>query len=49
MSGAVIEEVRDRLGRPRIRAKNLTITDATVEEFVHRVRQVTERIDTVPA
>jgi len=49
VSDAIIEEVRDLLGRPRIRAKNPTITDASVEEFVNRVRQIAERIDPVPA
>jgi hypothetical protein len=33
VSDAIIEEVRDLLGRPRIRAKNPTITDASVVEF----------------
>jgi putative PIN family toxin of toxin-antitoxin system len=49
VSDAIIEEVRDLLGRPRIRAKNPTITDASVEKFVNRIRQVAERIDPVPA
>ena len=49
VSDEIIEEVRDLLGRPRIRAKNPTITDESVEEFVDRVRQVAERIDPVPA
>jgi predicted nucleic acid-binding protein len=48
VSDAIIEEARDVLGRPRIRAKNPTITDETVEEFFNRVRQVADRIDPVP-
>lgn len=49
VSDAILEEVRDVLGRPRIRAKNPAITDATVEAFCNRVRQVARRIDPVPA
>jgi predicted nucleic acid-binding protein len=41
--------VRDLLGRPRIRAKNPSLTDTSVVEFIDRVRQVAKRIDTVPA
>jgi hypothetical protein len=49
VSDAIIAELRDLLGRPRIRAKNPTITDAAVEAFGNRVRQIAERIDPVPA
>ena len=49
VSDAIIEEVRDLLGRPRIRAKNPTITDASAEESVNRIRHVAARIDPVPA
>ncbi len=48
VSDAIIEEVRDVLGRPRIRAKNPNVTDEAVEEFCNRVRQVADRIDPVP-
>ena len=48
VSDAIIEEVRDVLGRPRIRAKNPAITDDTVIEFCNRVQQVAHRIDPVP-
>jgi uncharacterized protein len=48
VSNAIIQEVRNVLSRPRIRAKNPTITDTTVEQFCKRVRQVAERIDPVP-
>jgi putative PIN family toxin of toxin-antitoxin system len=49
VSDAILEEVRDILGRPRIRAKNPAITDETVEGFCHRIQQVARRIDPVPA
>ena len=49
VSDATIEEVRDVLGRPRIRAKNPTITDNSVAEFCGRVLQAAHRIDPVPA
>ena len=48
VSDAIIEEVRDVLGRPRIRAKNRAISDDTVLEFRNRVQQVAHRIDPVP-
>jgi predicted nucleic acid-binding protein len=48
VSDAIIEEVRDVLGRPRIRDKNPAITDDTVIEFCNRVQQVAHRIDPVP-
>ena len=44
-----IEEVRDVLVRPRIRAKNPAITDDSVAAFCRRVEQVALRIDPVPA
>ena len=40
VSDPIIEELRDVLGRPRIRAKNPAITDDTVEEFCNRLRRV---------
>jgi putative PIN family toxin of toxin-antitoxin system len=49
VSDAIIEEVRDVLGRPRIRAKNPAITDDSVAAFCRRVEQVALRIDPVPA
>jgi putative PIN family toxin of toxin-antitoxin system len=48
VSDAIIEEVQDVLGRPRIRAKNPAITDETVDEFCNRVRLVALTIDPVP-
>ena len=49
VSDVIIEEVRDVLGRPRIRVKNPTITDKGVEDFCDRIRQAAQRIDPVPA
>lgn len=49
VSEATIEEVRDVLGRPRIRAKNSAITDEVVEEFCDRIRRVAQRVGPVPA
>ena len=49
VSDAIVEEVRDLVGRPRIRAKNPNIIDTSVEKFCKRVRKVTERTDPVPA
>ena len=49
VSETILVEVRDVLGRPRIRAKNPTITDDTVEDFFRRIDQVAQRIDDVPA
>ncbi len=49
VSDAIINELRDVLGRPRIRAKNPAITDHSVIEFCGRVQQLAHRIDPVPA
>ena len=49
VSDAILEEVRDVLGRPRVRAKNRNITDEIVEDFCRRVREIAQRIDPVPA
>jgi uncharacterized protein len=49
VSDAILAEVRDVLGRPRIRAKNPAITDEGVDEFCNRIRQVARTIDPVPA
>jgi putative PIN family toxin of toxin-antitoxin system len=49
VSDAIIEEVRDVLGRPRIRAKNTALTDDSVLEFCNRVQKVARRIDPVTA
>jgi putative PIN family toxin of toxin-antitoxin system len=49
VSDAIIDEMRDVLGRPRIRAKNPTITDEFVVEFCGRVQLLAHRIDPVPA
>jgi putative PIN family toxin of toxin-antitoxin system len=48
VSDAILAEVRDVLCRPQIRAKNPTITDEKVEEFLHRIGQVAHRINDVP-
>lgn len=48
VSDAIIEEVRDVLGRPRIRARNPAITDEGVEAFCDRIRQVARWIDLIP-
>ncbi len=49
VSGAILAEVRDVLGRPRVRAKNPTITDERVDEFFRRIDQVAHKIDNVSA
>jgi putative PIN family toxin of toxin-antitoxin system len=49
VSDAIIEEVRDVLGRPRLRAKNPAITDDSIAEFCGRVEKLAQRIDPVPA
>jgi len=49
VSDLILEELRDVLSRPRIRAKNPAITDQTVEQFCNHLRQVAQRIDLVPA
>jgi putative PIN family toxin of toxin-antitoxin system len=49
VSDSILEELRDVLCRPRIRAKNPAITDETVEEFCRRVLQIAQKIDLVPA
>src|SRR5207249_10832702 len=49
VSDGILDEVRDVLGRPHIRAKNPTITDERVENFLHRVVQVAEKLDVIPA
>jgi putative PIN family toxin of toxin-antitoxin system len=49
VSDTILAEARDVLGRPRIRAKNPTITDEMVEDFFRRIDQVAQRIDVVPA
>jgi putative PIN family toxin of toxin-antitoxin system len=48
VSDAILAEVRDVLGRPAIRAKNPTITDDGVEDFIHRIDRVARKIDDVP-
>ncbi len=49
VSESILAELRDVLGRPRIRAKNPAIIDQTVEEFCNRILQVAQSIDPVPA
>jgi putative PIN family toxin of toxin-antitoxin system len=49
VSDAILDEVRDVLRRPRIRAKNPTITDERVEDFLNHIDQIAEEIDVVPA
>jgi putative PIN family toxin of toxin-antitoxin system len=48
ISDAILEEVRDVLGRPRIRAKNPAITDDFVAKFFSRIKQVASRLEPVP-
>jgi putative PIN family toxin of toxin-antitoxin system len=48
VSDAVLTEVRDVLGRPRIKAKNPTITDERVEELFQRIDKFAHKIDDVP-
>jgi uncharacterized protein len=48
VSDAILAEVRDVLERPRVRAKNPTITDQVVDDFFHRIDQVAQKIDDVP-
>ena len=49
VSDAILDEVRHVLGRPQIRAKNPSLTDEAVEEFFHRIGQVAQKIENVPA
>ena len=49
VSDPILAEVRDVLGRPRIRAKNPAITDESVEDFFRRIDRVAQKIDEVPA
>ena len=49
MSDTILAEIRDVLGRPRIRAKNPTITDEKVGDFFHRIDQVAQKTDDVLA
>ena len=49
VSDSILDEVRDVLGRPRIRAKNPTITDERVKDFFRRIEQVAQKLDDVPA
>lgn len=49
VSDAIVQEVHDVLDRPRIRAKNPTLTDEAIEEFLSRVVQSAVRVDPVPA
>jgi putative PIN family toxin of toxin-antitoxin system len=49
VSDAILEEVRDVLGRPRIRAKNPAITDDSIQQFCDRIEKVAHKIDLVPA
>jgi putative PIN family toxin of toxin-antitoxin system len=46
---AILDEVQDVLGRPRIRAKNPALTDESVAAFRDRVLRIARRIDPVPA
>jgi putative PIN family toxin of toxin-antitoxin system len=48
VSDAILAEVRDVLGRPRLRAKNPTITDQAVEGFFLRIDQIAQKVDDVP-
>jgi putative PIN family toxin of toxin-antitoxin system len=49
ISPAILDEVRDVLGRPAIRKAFPKLTDAQVEEFIERVREMAHTVETVPA
>ncbi len=49
VSDPILAEVRDVLGRPRIRAKNPAITDESVEDFFRRIDRIAQKIEEVPA
>ena len=49
VSDVILAEVRDVLGRPRIRAKNPAITDEGVADFFRRIDQVARKVADVPA
>jgi len=49
VSDRILEEVRDVLRRPRIRAKNPAMSDESVARFLDRIARVARRIAEVPA
>jgi putative PIN family toxin of toxin-antitoxin system len=49
VSDVILSEVRDVLGRPRIKAKNPAITEERVEDFFRRIDQIAQNLDDVPA
>ena len=49
LSDGILCELRDVLSRPRIRAKNPSITDDSVESFLRRVNQIAQRVDDIPS
>src|SRR3954453_20592491 len=49
VSGPILEEVRDVLSRPRVRAKNPAITDESVNAFLERSERLARRFDDVPS
>ena len=49
VSDAILAEIHDVLNRPRIRAKNPTLTDEKSGEFLKRIGQVAHRMNDVPA
>lgn len=48
ISHEVLAEVRDVLGRPRIRARNPRLTDERVEAFLEQVRKYAALVHEVP-
>jgi putative PIN family toxin of toxin-antitoxin system len=49
VSNAILNEIREVLGRPRFRAKNPTVTHQSVDEFCRRIEQIAQKVDPVPA
>lgn len=49
VSDPVLAEVREVLERPRVRAKNPTITDATTAELLDRLARLATKVDDVPS
>jgi putative PIN family toxin of toxin-antitoxin system len=49
LSDAILAEIHDVLNRPRIRAKNPTLTDERAEDILHRIEQVAVKIIDVPS
>ena len=47
VSPAILAEVQDVIGRPKIRAKFRQLTDDVVAEFVARIERIAVRVDEV--